>query len=101
MNLRQFLDAIVPPDRGENETDDEWTERAIREGGERGVNRWCSFGHHESCSDPDGERCRCMCHRSDAPSYDDLCRWLRSELLDGDVLRERAGVDATWTRDER
>jgi hypothetical protein len=25
-------------------------------------NRQCSIGHHEECSDPEGETCGCPCH---------------------------------------
>ena len=100
MNLRDFLEAIAPPGRQENEDDHQWTDRAVQEGAARGVNRWCSFGHHESCSDPDGDTCRCVCHRSDAPTYGDLCRWLLTEMRDGDELRDRAGVGPDWTRGE-
>ena len=87
MPLRGWLEAVSPPERHYGEGDHEWTDRAVREGAARGINRWCSFGHHESCSDPDGDRCRCVCHRSDAPSYGDLARWLKSELDDGHRLR--------------
>lgn len=39
-----------------------WTDSMVAEGRATGVNRQCSIGWHEECSDPDGDRCRCRCH---------------------------------------
>jgi hypothetical protein len=39
-----------------------YTDWLSSKGRENGVNRQCSIGWHEECSDPDGERCRCLCH---------------------------------------
>jgi len=42
--------------------EDDWTDQMIREGAKTGVNRQCSIGWHEECSDPEGESCKCACH---------------------------------------
>lgn len=26
-------------------------------------NRQCSIGYHDECTDPNGQRCKCPCHR--------------------------------------
>lgn len=43
-------------------SDDAWTDAMAREGAATGVNRQCSIGWHQECSDPAGDRCRCACH---------------------------------------
>lgn len=97
MNLREWLVLMERPKRQEGESDDDYTDRIIHEGAERGVFRQCSIGYHEECSDPDGDDCRCAHHMSVAPSYGDLAHWLKVEMDDGDALREMAGVDAKWS----
>ena len=92
MRLTDWLDAMRLPERADDESDADYTDRAIREGGARGVNRQCSIGYHEECSDPSGERCRCVCHRSDAPSYGELAGWLAGQIQANDRLREALHV---------
>lgn len=39
-----------------------WTNRVLSHSRDHEVNRQCSIGWHEECSDPRGESCRCLCH---------------------------------------
>jgi hypothetical protein len=41
---------------------DAWTDAMARAGREIGVNRQCSIGWHDECSDPEGASCLCACH---------------------------------------
>lgn len=46
---------------------DAWTDAMAREGANTGVNRQCSIGWHEECSERDADpndpqNCRCVCH---------------------------------------
>ena len=43
---------------------DDWTQSHATEGRDRGINRQCSIGYHEECSDPRGDECRCQCHKT-------------------------------------
>jgi hypothetical protein len=43
-------------------TEAQWTDAMVEEGRRIGVNRQCSIGWHDECSDPDGDTCRCACH---------------------------------------
>lgn len=43
-------------------SDGAWTDAMSREGRATGVNRQCSIGWHNECSDPDGDDCLCACH---------------------------------------
>jgi len=53
------IEAPTPPgwDGGGN-----WTDELVRRGEKKGINRQCSIGYHEECSDPSGDECRCHCH---------------------------------------
>lgn len=42
------------------------TDRLSRAGAGLGVNRQCSIGWHDECSDPEGESCQCKCHGEEA-----------------------------------
>jgi len=42
------------------------TDRLVAEGAARGVNRQCSIGWHQECSDPHGDECGCACHTDGA-----------------------------------
>lgn len=54
---------------GKGMTDEE-TDELARAGHALGVFRQCSIGYHEECSDPEGERCKCVCHTEDEePDY--------------------------------
>ena len=97
MNLRDWLEAMQRTPREPDESDSEMTDRHIREGAKRGMNRQCSIGWHEECSDPDGEDCRCPCHMASAPSYGTLANYLLAEMRDGEELRRLAGVDEDWS----
>lgn len=52
-----------------DETDDMYTDRLTGADGtsrrpyDHHRNRQCSLGYHRECTDPDGERCKCPCHR--------------------------------------
>jgi len=37
-------------------------DRMIAAGKEMGKFRQCSLGYHDECSDPEGDRCTCLCH---------------------------------------
>ena len=39
-----------------------WTNAHTAEGQNRCINRQCSIGYHDECSDPRGDECRCQCH---------------------------------------
>lgn len=72
--MREALEAYSPPlppaHAGEN--DDAYTDRLT--GADRKNqrpyaehrNRQCSIGYHGECTDPEGERCKCPCHRFEA-----------------------------------
>lgn len=43
----------------------QWTDRLVMAGAARGINRQCSIGYHNECSNRDdgpAARCRCECH---------------------------------------
>lgn len=53
----------------EGETPEAWTNRVLSHSREHEVNRQCTIGYHEECSDPDGEDCQCICHAEGARLY--------------------------------
>lgn len=54
----------------DGETTDSRTDRLCAVGASLGLNRQCSIGWHDECSDPEGETCRCLCHGDDAKAKD-------------------------------
>lgn len=79
-----LIDGIARPDKLEGESDDELTNRMIREGVAAGKNRQCSIGWHEECSDRSGINhegdCQCACHQAEWRKIGDLLEWLRGCL---------------------
>jgi hypothetical protein len=53
--------AKTEPQR-EGESAGDRTDRLAKLGAQRGINRQCSIGWHDECSDPEGAVCRCECH---------------------------------------
>lgn len=79
-----LIDAgFVLPDKRDDETDGQWTDRIHRSGNALGRNRQCSIGWHGECSDPDGDECACPCHKLNMPSWQKLAitlGWFRDAL---------------------
>jgi hypothetical protein len=61
------MEALYPTLPGESAA--AWTKRVLSHSREHGVNRQCSIGWHEECSDPHGDSCRCPCHHPKADIY--------------------------------
>jgi len=57
---RVEMEALYP--RTPGETPEVWTGRVLSHSREHKVNRQCSIGYHEECSDPQGFDCQCLCH---------------------------------------
>jgi hypothetical protein len=50
----------------DGETLEARTDRLRATGASLGLNRQCSIGWHDECSDPQGDTCRCLCHGPEA-----------------------------------
>ena len=57
---RVEMAALYPQRDGEDAG--AWTNRVLSHSREHEVNRQCSIGWHEECSDPQGFNCMCICH---------------------------------------
>lgn len=67
MTKRTDLPATYP--QKPDEDDLAWTNRILSHSREHEVNRQCSIGWHEECSDPQGESCMCLCHDPEAREW--------------------------------
>lgn len=80
--MRVEMLALYPPRDGESDT--EWTNRVLSHSREHEVNRQCSIGWHDECSDPSGDSCQCICHADEATLYS-----VEGHAEDGDVVVTR------------
>jgi hypothetical protein len=95
------------------ETDDDYTDRLTGADGTGRVpydhrrRRQCSIGWHDECSDPDGDDCKCPCHRFPVPSAagvepsmtTESQRTMREGILVGRSVRTRNGCWVAYYAD--
>lgn len=84
MSQRVNLTEKYPPDGDEGAA--EYTGRLLQLAREHSVNRQCSIGYHDECSDPYGDSCMCSCHALGITlTRDQLEYWAGRQLSDEEV----------------